>query len=95
MSVESDLKKDGIEVVEKLDTLKVNSIARNISVKLCETFPNYGLNINNLFIKLKHVALSWNSSTNSKDEFPVWIYKNEIFLDIMMDKLIFLLNVHI
>ena len=52
MSVESDLKKDGIEVVEKLDTLKVNSIARNISVKLCETFPNYGLNSNNLFIKL-------------------------------------------
>ena len=36
MSIESDLKKDGIEVVEKLDTLKINSIARNISIKLCE-----------------------------------------------------------
>ena len=57
MSVESDLKKDGIEVVEKLDTLKVNSIARNISVKLCETFPNYGLNSNNLFIKLSRLDM--------------------------------------
>lgn len=57
MSIESDLKKDGIEVVEKLDTLKVNSIARNISAKLCETFPNYGLNSNNLFIKLSRLDM--------------------------------------
>ena len=57
MSIESDLKKDGIEVVEKLDTLKVNSIARNIAVKLCETFPNYGLNSNNLFIKLSRLDM--------------------------------------
>lgn len=57
MSIESDLKKDGIEVVEKLDTLKVNSIARNISVKLCETFSNYGLNSNNLFIKLSRLDM--------------------------------------
>ena len=57
MSIESDLKKDGIEVVEKLDTLKVNSITRNISVKLCETFPNYGLNSNNLFIKLSRLDM--------------------------------------
>lgn len=57
MSIESDLKKDGIEVIEKLDTLKVNSIARNISVKLCETFPNYGLNNNDLFIKLSRLDM--------------------------------------
>ena len=57
MSIESDLKKDGIEVVEKLDTLKINSIARNISIKLCETFPNYGLDINYLFIKLSRLDM--------------------------------------
>ncbi len=28
MSIESDLKKDGIKIIEKLDTLKINSIAR-------------------------------------------------------------------
>ena len=30
MSVESDLRKDGIEVIKKLDTLRINSIARFI-----------------------------------------------------------------
>ena len=43
MNVESDLKKDGIEVVEKLDTLTINSLAKNISTKLCSTFPNFRL----------------------------------------------------
>ena len=31
MSIESDLKKDGIIVVKKLDTLKINSIAKNVA----------------------------------------------------------------
>ena len=39
MSIETELKKDGIEVIEKLDTLKINSIAMNVSLKLCATFP--------------------------------------------------------
>ena len=57
MSVESDLKKDGIEVTEKLDTLKINSIARNVSMKLCETFPEFNLNQNELFIKLSRLNM--------------------------------------
>lgn len=57
MSIESDLKKDGITIIEKLDTLKINSIARNVSLKLCETFPNYGLDSNNLFIKLSRLNM--------------------------------------
>ncbi len=42
MSIESDLRKDGIEVVKKLDTLTINSLARNISSKLCNAFFWYG-----------------------------------------------------
>ncbi len=57
MSVESDLKKDGIEVIKKLDTLRVNSIARNVSVRLCETFSNFNLNQNDLFIKLSRLDM--------------------------------------
>lgn len=57
MSIESDLRKDGIEVIEKLDTLKINSIARNISIKICDTFPNYGLKQNDLFIKLSRLDM--------------------------------------
>ncbi len=57
MSIESDLRKDGIKVIKKLDTLTVNSIARNISVKLCNTFPNFNLNQNELFIKLSRLDM--------------------------------------
>ena len=57
MSIKSDLKKDGIEVTQKLDTLKINSIAKNIASKLCETFPSYGLQENELFIKLSRLDM--------------------------------------
>ena len=57
MSIKSDLKKDGIEVTEKLDTLKINSIARNISMKICDTFPEFNLNQNDLFIKLSRLDM--------------------------------------
>ena len=57
MSVKSDLRKDGIEVIKKLDTLRVNSMARTISISLCETFPNFNLNQNDLFIKLSRLNM--------------------------------------
>ncbi len=52
MSIEDELKKDGIEVIEKLDTLTINTIAQNVSIKICETFPSYGLDQNDLFIRI-------------------------------------------
>lgn len=57
MSVESDLKKDGIEVIKKLDTLRTNSIARIVSISLCEAFPDFNLNQNDLFIKLSRLNM--------------------------------------
>ena len=57
MSIESDLRKDGIEVTEKLDTLTINSIAKNISSKICDFFPQFGLNQNELFIKLSRLNM--------------------------------------
>ena len=57
MSVESDLRKDGIEVVKQLDTLTVNSLAKNISFRLCSTFPNFGLNESSLFASLSRLNM--------------------------------------
>lgn len=57
MSIESDLRKDGIEVIKELDTLRINSIARTVSVRLCETFPDFNLNQNDLFIKLSRLNM--------------------------------------
>ena len=57
MSIETDLKKDGIEVISPLDTLKINTIAKNIATKICDTFPNYGFDQNDLFIKLSRLNM--------------------------------------
>ena len=57
MSIDTELKKEGIEVTEPLDTLKINSIARNVSLAICNTFPTYDLNQNDLFIKLSRLKM--------------------------------------
>lgn len=57
MSIESDLKKDGIEVVEKLDILKVNTLAKNISEKICSTFPDFNLNQKQIFMRLSRLDM--------------------------------------
>jgi len=57
MSVESDLRKDGIKVVDILDTMTVNKIAHNIASKLCETFPELCFNEADLFAKLSKLTM--------------------------------------
>ena len=57
MNINSELKKEGIEVVSKLSTLDVNSIARSVANKLVETFPNYNLDSGTLFMKLSRLDM--------------------------------------
>ena len=49
MSINSKLKKNGIEIVEMLDTLKVNTIAINVADKLCLAYPEHNLDKRELF----------------------------------------------
>ena len=57
MSIESDLKKDGIKVVRPLDTLSINTISRNTAEKLCKTFPEQNFIFQNLFIALSRIPM--------------------------------------
>ncbi len=57
MSIESDLRKDGIKVVDILDTMSVNKIAHNIATKLCDTFPELCFNEADLFAKLSKLTM--------------------------------------
>ena len=52
MNIENELKKDGIEVIEALDTLSINKIAKGVATKLYNTYAKYGLNESDLFSKL-------------------------------------------
>ena len=57
MRIESDLRKNGITVVGTLDTLSVNTIARDVAEKLCKAFPNQNFIFQNLFIALARIPM--------------------------------------
>lgn len=57
MNIDLELKKEGIEIINKIDTLAVNSIAKNVSEKLVLAFPEQNLDKNELFIKLSRLNM--------------------------------------
>lgn len=57
MVTNSRLKKEGIEIVEQLDTLKVNTIAINIASKLCLAFPEHNLSKSVLFTSISRLNM--------------------------------------
>lgn len=57
MSIESDLKKDGIKVIGTLDTLSVNTLAHDVAEKICKTFPEQHFIFHNLFITLSRIPM--------------------------------------
>ena len=75
MSIESALKKDGIKVIEKLNTLKVNSIAKDIADKLSETFSHFGLDRESLFARLCKLEMYYAEMEEGMAE-ANYFYKN-------------------
>lgn len=75
MSVESALKKEGIEVISALDTLKVNSIAKNIAQKLVAGFPELNFKLGELFILLSRIRMYTAKVPNGLSE-ANYFYKN-------------------
>lgn len=57
MNIEAELKKEGIEIVGRLDTLSVNTLAKSISEKLCKTFPRAHFVSSQLFIELSRIPM--------------------------------------
>lgn len=75
MSIESDLRKDGITVIRPLDTLSVNTISRNIAEKLCKAFPDQNFIFQNLFIALSRIPMYIAEIPNGFAE-ATYFYKN-------------------
>ena len=75
MNIESELKREGIEVVRKLSTLEVNAIAKSVATKLAQTFSNYGLNSTDLFMKLSRINMYTATMPDGMSE-ANYFYKN-------------------
>lgn len=56
MNIEKDLKREGIEVINKLDTLSANSLASSVANRLCKAFPNEHFVYQSLFINLSRTS---------------------------------------
>lgn len=57
MSIKRDLKREGIEIIRQMDTLTVNTLAKNIADTLSKTFPDLNLDKKNLFMKISRLNM--------------------------------------
>ena len=57
MSAESELKKNGISIIEPLDEESIKSIAKSVSKKLALGFPNYGFTYDSLYERFSKLPM--------------------------------------
>ncbi len=57
MSIDSKLKKEGIEVTKELNTKKVNKIAINVASKLCLAYPEHNFKRNELIESISKLKM--------------------------------------
>lgn len=57
MSVNSDLKKAGIDIIQQLNGKDVSAIASNIASKLCLAFPEHNLKRTNLIASISNINM--------------------------------------
>jgi hypothetical protein len=75
MSINSTLRREGIEVIGPLNTLEINKIASTISEKLCSTFPEHNLDQSKLFASISRINM-YVAKFPGNDAVAKYFYKN-------------------
>ena len=57
MNINSTLKKEGIHIIDRLNSMDINKIATNISKTMAEVFPEHNINQSNLFIAIARLNM--------------------------------------
>lgn len=65
MNIKNTLRKEGIDVIKKLDILKVNSIAQKITNTLCLAFPEHVFSRTELFANISRLDMYLAKMTDS------------------------------
>lgn len=85
MHIDSVLKKEGISIVRKLNTLEINRIAKNISDKICAHFSQYLLNYDDLFSSIARIDM-YLAKMPSNDVAAKYLYiDNSIYFNDTID----------
>ena len=85
MGVETEVKKEGIKIISKLDTLTVNSIARNITNILCSTYPEQNLDCNDLFISISRLNMYIAEMPNDNSKAKYYHKNSSLYFDKNVD----------
>ena len=85
MGINYILKKEGLEEIEKLDTMHINTIAKNISEKLCNSFPELHLDQSDLFVSISRLDM-YTAKMPDNNASAKYVYnKNEIYFNKNLD----------
>lgn len=76
MSINSTLKKEGIENIKSLDTLEINKIASSIADKIVSAFPEYGIDRSDLFIAIARLNM-YTATMPNDHSVAKYFYKNK------------------
>ena len=85
MSINSTLKKEGINVIGKLNTLEINKIASNISEKIVTAFPEHNINQSDLFISIARLDMYLAEMPNDMAMAKYFYKNNSIYFSKDMD----------
>ena len=85
MSINSTLKKEGIKVIGKLNTLEINKIAANISEKIVTAFPEHNLNQHDLFASIARLNMYLAEMPNDMAMAKYFYKNNSIYFSKDMD----------
>lgn len=85
MGINSTLKKEGINVIGKLNTLEINKIASIISEKIVAAFPEHGLNQSDLFISIARLDMYIADMPNDMAMAKYFYKNNSIYFSKDMD----------
>lgn len=85
MAINFKLKREGIEIVEKLDTSKVNKIAINVVNKLCATFPEHSFDRAYLFEIISRLSMYTAKMPDDSSGAKYIFNNNAIYFNKMLD----------
>ena len=81
MSIDSVLKKEGIEDIKPLDTFTINRIARNIANKLSTTFNEHNLDESDLFVSISRLEMYFAKMPNDLAGAKYFYRNNAIYFN--------------
>ncbi len=85
MSIQKELKKEGIEIITKLDPLISNDICKNVSRRIIETFPDFDFSQEEIYKSLSEITMYKAKMTEGMAEANYYYKDSSIYFNENID----------